>query len=325
MFSGNFKKAAGMLAAGSLMLVACGGDDEAVGDPDGEYNIAVVLKTTTSPYWMQVQGGVEDAAEELGVNATVGGATEETAVQEQIDRIRADLTNQPDALVVSPTQAEQLEPVLQDAVDEGVPVLLVDTSIEGWEGAETFIGTDNYDLGQAAGEFLLEQRDEGEVLFIRGVPGNPATDDRIDGAAEVLEGSGLEVVADLSADSDRAEARAVTSDALQSNPDLSVIFAGNDDMALGAVEAIRGAGLELDDFFIMGVDGTEDALDSIIAGELDATMAQGAYQMGYQGIEEAIRVIEGETVEEEIAIDTTLVTSENAEEFLGQLEDQSAE
>lgn len=324
MLSGNFKKAAGALAAGSLALVACGGEDT-VGDPDGEYSIAVVLKTTTSPYWMQVEGGVEDAAEDLGVSATVGGATEETAVQEQIDRIRADLTNQPDALVVSPTQAEQLEPVLQDAVDEGVPVLLVDTSIEGWDGAETFIGTDNYDLGQAAGEFLLEQHDEGEVLFIRGVPGNPATDDRIDGAADVLEGSDLEVVADLSADSDRAEARAATADALQSNPDLSVIFAGNDDMALGAVEAVRGAGLELDDFFIMGVDGTEDALDSIIAGELDATMAQGAYEMGYQGVEEAIRVIEGETVEEEIAIDTTLVTPENAEEFLEQLDEQSAE
>lgn len=315
----------GLTAAAGLALVACGGEDDAVGDPDGEYSIAVVLKTTTSPYWMQVQGGVEDAAEELGVSATVGGATEETAVQEQIDRIQADLTNQPDALLVSPTQAEQLEPVLQEAVDEGVPVLLVDTSIEGWDGAETFIGTDNYDLGQAAGEFLLEQQDEGEVLFIRGVPGNPATDDRIDGAAEVLEGSDLEVVADLSADSDRAEARAATSDALQANPDLSVIFAGNDDMALGAVEAIRGADLDLDDFFIMGVDGTEDALDSILAGELDATMAQGAYEMGYRGIEEAISVIEGEAVEEEIAIDTTLVTEENAEEFRDQLDDQSAD
>lgn len=324
MLAGNFTKAAGVLAVGSLALVACG-DDDAAGDSDGEYNIAVVLKTTTSPYWMQVQGGVEDAADELGVSATVGGATEETAVQEQIDRINADLTNQPDALLVSPTQAEQLEPVLQDAVDEGVPVLLVDTSIEGWDGAETFIGTDNYDLGQDAGEFLTEQRDDGEVLFIRGVPGNPATDDRVDGVADVLEGTDFDLVADLSADSDRAEARAATADALQSNPDLSVIFAGNDDMALGAVEAVRGAGLDLDDFFIMGVDGTEDALDSIIAGDLDATMAQGAYEMGYQGIEEAIRVIEGETVDDEVSIDTTLVTSENAEEFLDRLDDQEAD
>lgn len=325
MMSRAFKAPIGLCAVAGLALTACGNDADTVGDPDGDYTIAVVLKTTTSPYWLQVQGGIEDAAEEHGVTATVGGATDEAAVQEQIDRIRADLTNLPDALVVSPTQAEQLEPVLQGAVDDEVPVLLVDTSIPGWEGAETFIGTDNYDLGRAVGQFILEEQDEGQVLFIRGVPGNPSTDDRIDGAQEVLEGSDLELVAELSADSDRAQARAATADALQSNPELSIIFAANDDMALGAVEAVRGADLDLEDFFIVGVDGTGDAIESIIAGELDATMAQGAYEMGYQSIEEAIRVIEGEEVETEIPIDTTLVNQDNAEDFLSRLEDQSAE
>ncbi len=163
------------------------------------------------------------------------------------------------------------------------------------------------------------------MLAIRGVPGNPSTDDRIDGAMEVLEDSGVEVVAELAADSDRAQARAATSDALQSNPDLSIIVAANDDMALGAVEAVRAAKPDFEDFLIVGVDGTEDAVDSIIAGELDATMAQGAYEMGHRSIEEAVRVIEGETVEEEIAIDATLVTGDNAEDFLEQLQDQSAE
>ncbi|NDK32515.1 sugar ABC transporter substrate-binding protein [Nesterenkonia haasae] len=316
---------AGVFGIGALVLTGCGNDEDTNGGGDEEHDIAVVLKTTTSPYWLQVMGGVEDGADEVGANVTIGGATQETEVQEQIDRINADLTRGPDALVVSPTQAEQLEPVLQSAVDEGVPVILVDTSIPGWDGAESFIGTDNLDLGRALGEFVLEERDEGELLVIRGVPGNPATDNRIDGALEVWEGSDLDVVADLSADSDRAQARAATSDALQSNSDLSIIVAANDDMALGAVEAVRGAGLDLEDFLIVGVDGTEDALDSIIANELDATMAQGAYEMGHRSIEEAVNVIEGETIEEEIAIDTTLVTSENAEEYLEQLQDQSAE
>lgn len=321
----SFTTTAGVLCIAGLTLVGCAEEEVDAGDPDSELRVAVVLKTTTSPYWLQVQGGVEDAAEELGVAVTVGGASQETAVQEQIDRIQADLTTEPDVLVASPTQAEQLEPVLQSAVDEGVPVVLVDTSIEGWDGAESFIGTDNWDLGQSAGEFILEEQDEGEVLFIRGVPGNPATDDRIDGAIDVLEDTDLDLVADLSADSDRAEARAATADALQANPELSTIFAANDDMALGAVEAVRGAGLDLDDFFIVGVDGTEDALDAIIAGELDATMAQGAYEMGYRSVEEAVRVAEGETIDSEIGIETTLVTPDNAEEFLSQLGDQAAD
>lgn len=318
-----WKSLVGTVGATALLLTACG-DDEG-GEDNGAQDIAVVLKTTTSPYWLQVQGGVEDAAEEHGVNVTVGGATEETAVQEQIDRIRADLTNQPDVLVVSPTQAEQLEPVLQSAADEGTPVVLLDTNIEGWDAAETFIGTDNWDLGEAVGDYLLEEVGSGQTLFIRGVPGNPTTDARIDGAQEVLEGSDFEMVAELSANSDRAEARNSTADALQANEDLDVIFAANDDMALGAIEAIRGAGLDLDDFYIIGVDGTGDAVDSILNGELDATMAQGAYEMGARSIEEAIRVAEGEELEGEIAVETTLVTEENAEEFAQSLEDQSAE
>ncbi|MGC0252387.1 sugar ABC transporter substrate-binding protein [Pseudactinotalea sp. Z1748] len=309
-------------AAAALALSACNGGNG--GDPDA-VDIAVVLKTTTSPYWLQVVGGVEDAAAEHGVNVTVGGATQETEVQEQIDRIQADLTRQPDVLVVSPTQAEQLEPILQSAVDEGTPVVLLDTNIDGWEGAESFIGTNNLDLGHAVGDFLLEEVGSGQLLVIRGVPGNPSTDNRIDGALEVLDGSDFNVVADLSADSDRAQARAVTADALQANPELDVIFAANDDMALGAIEAVRGAGLDLEDFFIVGVDGTGDAIDSIMAGELDATMAQGAYEMGARSIEEAIRVAGGEDIDSEIAIDTTLVTAENAEEFAASLEEQSAE
>lgn len=314
----------GAAAAASLALTGCGDGGGEEGE-SGAHDISVVLKTTTSPYWLQVQGGVETGAEENGADVTVGGASQETAVQEQIDRIQSELTRGPDALVVSPTQAEQLQPVLQGAVDEGTPVILLDTSIDGWDGAETFIGTDNLQLGRSVGEFLLEEDVSGETLMIRGVPGNPATDDRIDGAQEALEGSDVDVVADLSADSDRAEARAVTADALQSNPDLEVIFAANDDMALGAVQAVRGAGLDLDDFFIVGVDGTEDAVNSIIGGELDATMAQGAYEMGRRSIDEAVDVIDGEDVEEEIAIETTLVTEENAEDHLADLEEQSAE
>src|SRR5690606_16462629 len=238
---------------GSLVLAACGGDDGGGGTGDGggdggeEYTVAVVLKTLSSPFWLQVAGGVEDGGEAAGVEVTLAGATAETQVQEQIDKVRAAITQQVDALVVAPTQAEQLEPILQQAVDEGIPVLLVDTDIEGWDGKETFVGTDNYAAGVTAGEFILEQADSGTIALIRGVPGNPSTDSRVDGVIDTLEGSGIEVVADLSANSDRAEGRAVMADILQSNPDVSIVFAANDDMALGALEAVKAAGVDLED------------------------------------------------------------------------------
>lgn len=319
----RYLRLSAVVAAVALTVTACETDGDAGGD--GEYDIPVVLKTTTSAYWLQVKGGVEDAAADLDIEAPVGGASQETEVQEQIDRVQSDLARDPDAIVVSPTQAEQLEPVLQEASSTGVPVILLDTDIEGWDGAETFVGTDNYGLGQEAGAWIEEQRDTAEMLVIRGVPGNPSTDDRIDGAIDELEGSDLELVAELAGDSDRAEARAATADALQSHPGLDTIFAANDDMALGAIEAVRGADMDLDDFLIVGVDGNEDAIESIRDGELDATLAQGAYDMGYEAVELAIQVIEGESLERENPVDTTLVTEDNAEEFHQQLEDQAAD
>ncbi|MFD1859112.1 sugar ABC transporter substrate-binding protein [Aeromicrobium camelliae] len=310
-----------LAVAASLLLTACGGNGGGGSEGDGP-RVAVVLKTLTSPYWLQVKGGAEQAGKDTGADVTLAGATQETAVQEQIDKVRAAITQQVDALVVAPTQAEQLQPVLEEAKSADIPVLLVDTNIEGWDGAETFIGTDNRSAGEQAGEFITEQTSEGSALLIRGVPGNPSTDDRIDGAKEVLEEAGIDIAAELSANSDRAEGRSVTADALQANPDISIIFAANDDMALGAIEAVKAAGLNPADMTIVGVDGTSDAVESIQNGELTASIAQNAYDMGVTSVEEALKVIDGETIEKRIDTGVTLVTADNAEEYAQQLADQ---
>ncbi|WP_324651905.1 sugar ABC transporter substrate-binding protein [Georgenia sp. H159] len=316
----------------ALVLAACGGDDggepgggDGTGDAEGDYTVAVVLKTLSSPFWLQVAGGVEDGAEAAGVEVTLAGATAETQVQEQIDKVRAAITQQVDALVVAPTQAEQLQPILQQAVDADIPVLLVDTDIEDWDGKETFVGTDNYAAGVTAGEYILEQTDSGSIAVIRGVPGNPSTDSRIDGALDTIEDSGIEVVADLAANSDRAEGRSVMADILQSNPDVSIVFAANDDMALGALEAIKSAGVNLEDILVIGVDGTSDAVDSMLAGELDASIAQNSYDMGRTSVELAVELLEGGTIEERVDTGVTVVTAETAEEYGSQLEDQAAD
>ncbi|HLT85731.1 MAG TPA: sugar ABC transporter substrate-binding protein [Phototrophicaceae bacterium] len=312
---------------GALLLAACGGDGgtgDGGGDDDG-HTVAVVLKTLSSPFWLQVAGGVEDGAEAAGIEVTLAGATAETQVQEQIDKVRAAITQQVDALVVAPTQAEQLQPILEQAVDAGIPVLLVDTDIEGWDGKETFVGTDNYAAGVTAGEYILEQADSGSIALIRGVPGNPSTDNRVDGVIDTLEGSGIEVVADLSANSDRAEGRSVMADILQANPEVSVVFAANDDMALGALEAIKSAGVDLEDILVIGVDGTSDAVDSMLAGELDASIAQNSYDMGRTSVELAVELLEGGTIEERVDTGVTVVTQDNAEDYGATLEEQAAD
>jgi ribose transport system substrate-binding protein len=312
-----------MLATSLLAVAACssGGDtsngDAAEGGDGGEeVTIGVILKTLNSPFWQRVSGGAEEGAEEAGVTITLAGATQESNIQEQIDKVRAAITQQVDALLVAPTAADQLQPVLQEAVDAGIPVLLVDTNIPNWDGAETFIGTDNVEAGRQGGDFILSQGDSGKIAFIAGVPGNPSTDDRVTGAKEAIEGSGIEVVAELNANSDRAEARAAMADILQANPDLTFVFCANDDMALGAIEAIKAAGLDPGEMVIVGVDGNTDAVESIIAGELTASVAQNPENMGKQGVLSAKELLDGGTIEERIDTGTTLVEASNAEAYL---------
>src|SRR5690606_4568096 len=146
-----------------------------------------------------------------------------------------------------------------------------------------------------------------------------------DGALETIADSGIEVVADLSANSDRAEGRSVMADILQANPEVSVVFAANDDMALGALEAIKSAGVDLEDILVIGVDGTSDAVDSMLAGELDASIAQNSYDMGRTSVELAVELLEGGTIEERVDTGVTVVTQENAEEYGSQLEEQAAD
>lgn len=321
---------AAALLATLIVLAGCGsgnGDSTATGDStgtdgsggSGDATIGVVLKTLTSPYWQRVSNGAEEGGSEAGVTVTLAGATQESNIQEQIDKVRAAIVQEVDALVVAPTAADQLQPVLQEAVDADIPVLLVDTNIDGWDGALTFIGTDNEAAGEEAGNYILSKTTTGKVAFIAGVPGNPSTDDRIAGAKMVIEGSDIEVVAELNANSDRAEARSVMADILQANPDVSIVFAANDDMALGAIEAIKGAGLDPADFIVLGVDGNKDAVESIQAGELTASVAQNPFNMGKQSVLSAVQVVNGETIEERIDTGTTLVDETNAEEYLTDL------
>lgn len=326
----------GLAAAtgGVLLLTSCGGGGDGAGDggtdatggTGGEaYDVAVVLKTLTSPFWLQVAGGAEAAGEETGADVTLAGATAETQVQEQIEKVRAAITRQADVLVVAPTQAEQLQPILQQAVDSDIPVLLVDTDIEGWDAKESFVGTDNYQAGVTAGEYILEQAEGGSTAVIRGVPGNPSTDSRVQGVIDTLGGTGFEVVADLAANSDRAEGRSVMADILTANPEVSVVFAANDDMALGALEAIKSRGIAMKDILVIGVDGTSDAVDSILAGELDASIAQNSYEMGKTAVEMAVALLDGESIDERVNTGVTVVTAENAEDYGAQLEEQAAD
>ena len=282
---------------------------------DKRLKVGVVLKTLSSQYWKIVAAGAKTAAQNNNVDLILLGPPTEDAIEQQINMVQDVLSQNIDVLVFSPSQPAASVNVLLQAKAKKIPVILVDTGMpEGFNDYASFIGTYNLAAGKAGGKALASQLKPGsKVLLIDGAPGNPACNDRIKGAEEVLKASGMIIAAKQPAYSDREKGYTVTQNVLQANPDINGVFSANDEMALGALRAMQQAGKRVP---IIGVDATEDALKSILAGEMYGSVAQGNYDMGLLAIEKAIELKAGKTIEKRIDSGATLITKENAQDLL---------
>ncbi len=311
-----------MVAMGiSALAVACGGGSEGSGGSGdgsgGEMTVGYVPKALDQEFWLTSKAGAEAADEQLdNARVLIDAGSTEAAIDEQIGVVEDMLTRGVDALCVAPTAPDQLRPVLTRAANE-VPVLLVDTDIPNFDQKTSYIGTDNLEGGRVGGEFAVEASGgNGTAAIIEGAPGNTATDARVQGAEEAMTEGGLEIVASVSANSDRAQGVSAMADILQNNPDVNVVFSANDQMALGAQETLASRDLG-DAVTLVGYDGTEEATQAILDGAgIDATVAQNPYAMGETCVEEAVRAANDEDVEARINTGVTLVTEENGEEYL---------
>lgn len=281
----------------------------------GEITVAVIVKAVTSDYWKLVGQGVEDAMKtDPTIKATFLGPNEETDIEGQIRFIEAQISAKVDAIAVAPSQADQVQPTLQKAVDAGIPVILIDTDIAGFTAKSAFVGTDNRKGGELAGDFIAGKLQSGdEVAIIRGAAGDPVHNLREEGAKEKLEAAGMVVVDVQPANSDRALGQSVAENMLTANPNLKAIYATNDEMALGAFNAVKAAGKTL---VVVGFDASPDALTSISNGELSGSIAQFANKIGELGTLTAAAVARGEAVEAFVNTGVEVVSIDNVADFL---------
>lgn len=322
------KKVFKVLAASSAFLFLLGGCGTATSatsstaSSGGKVKVAVVLKTLSSQYWQMVAAGARDAAKKDNVDLQLLGPNSETDVNGQVNDIRDVLGTHPQALIVSPIQASTCVPVFNQAKSQNIPVLMVDTN-PNWPDQKTFIGTQNYEAGKEAGAWLAKQLGKNaKVAILKGLEGNPTMDDRANGAKDALVAAGDQIVALQPADSDRGKAFTVMQNILQAHPDVQGVFAANDDEALGASRALQQASKKIP---ILGMDGTEDGLNAIISGTLTGTIAQDPYNMGYLGVEDAVKVIKSESIPNLIPANTQIITKDNAQKKLTQVEKILAE
>ena len=285
---------------------------------DEEYRISVVLKATNSDYWKSVQAGAEQAAEDMGVEVSVVGPSNETQVMQQINLLEDQISRMVDGLVVAPLRPSAALNVLKKAVDRGIPVVTIDTDAE-FEGKTSFAGTGNYEAAMQAGEYMAEKMNgEGKVAIIRGAAGDYIFDQRTEGFMAAIEDTDIEVVAVQPADSERGKAVNVMQNILQTYPDIKGVYGENDEMALGALRALKSANAA-EGVTIIGFDGSPDAIKSIRNGELTATIQQDSYNIGYTGVELMVKTLNGEEVPEVVPVQTNVIDGDNVDESIKDL------
>ena len=282
------------------------------GGEGGGARIGLSVSTLNNPFFVTLRDGAQSAADEAGAELIVSDAQNDTAQQQ--DDIQNFVTQQVNAILVNPVDSDAVVPAIEAANQANIPVIALDRGASGGELATT-IASDNVQGGNLGGEELIRLVGSGSVAQLEGTPGADPARDRGQGFQDAIDAqSAVEVVASQSANFDRAEGLNVAENILQANPDIAAIFAQNDEMALGAVQALGdSAG---DDVKVVGFDATEDGLSAIQDSTMNATVAQQPAEIGSLGVENAISVINGESVEENIPVEVQLVTPENVSDFL---------
>jgi D-allose transport system substrate-binding protein len=256
-------------------------------------DIAIVLKTLSNPYWVAMRDGVLKEAKSKGVTVDVFAGNSEDDIQGQ-QRILEDALNKSyKAIGVAPITAVSLVQSVANATKKGIYVVNIDEKIDPGQlkaaggSVLAFIATDNVALGNKAGNFIVQKLGAagGKVAIVEGKAGNVTGDARRDGAKQAFaKAANVTVVASQPADWDRSKALDVATNILQRNPDLKAIYAANDTMALGAVQAVKN-GDKLGKVIVVGTDGVPEAIDSVKHGELTATVAQDSEAMGAKAVD----------------------------------------
>jgi ABC-type sugar transport system substrate-binding protein len=269
-----------------------------------------------NPFWQIVWDGAQEMANKWQgvVDYTVNAPTSESDVDTQIAQLEDAITTGAEALIVAPTDASALNPTFDRAKEAGIPVLIIDSNTT-WPDKLTFIGTDNVAGGRLAGQYLCDQiGSTGKVAVITGQETAASIADRVKGAQEAFDACGLEVVAKINGEHSREGGLRAMEDILASNPDVPGVFCINDNEALGAVEALKAAG-KMADVKLVGFDANPDAITSILAGDMSATIAQAPANMGRFGVAWSMNYLLGLEVPPLIDTGTTLVTADNAASF----------
>ncbi|MEV4113325.1 substrate-binding domain-containing protein [Nonomuraea sp. NPDC049695] len=299
-----------LIVGAAFGLAACG--SSAGREPSGDLHIGMAVSTLNNPYFVQFRDGAEAAAQNFGVKLTVTDAHNDSA--QQADQIKSFTGQKMKAIIVNPVSSEAVGPAVKAADQVNIPVIAADRTVTGAEVAET-LTSDNVAGGKLGAQELAKQLGgKGEVVVLEGTAGTSASRDRSRGfTAGIAAYPDIKVVAKQRADFHRGKGRQAMASLIQSHPNITGVFAENDEMALGAAQALGPkAGRQVK---VVGFDGTPEGIKAVQAGTLTATVAQQPRLLGWQAVDGAIKAARGQIIAKSVAIPVKVATKENAREF----------
>jgi ribose transport system substrate-binding protein len=322
-----------------VAVSGCGGDsapepaqeEEPAGPtPKDSYTIAFMVKNMFNPFWKLCKIGAEKAAAETGkVRIVHYSPTKPDNIEEQTrmveDITQKFLAGEIDGMVFVPVDYKALVPALNEALDAGMPIVIYCNNMDDFAQNDRYIayvGQNDYELGKAIAEYAFSKVDySGKVVIIEGVPAAITNIDRMRGFHETLQKyPDMELIASQTGQYRRVPGMQVMENLLQTHPQIDVVLSANDDMALGCIEAIEAAG-RLGEMVVTGIDGIPDSLASIRAGRLTATIDYSGFRQGYNSVHMIVKALDGEPVDRLIMLDFTVITQDNIEDFLRQLDE----
>lgn len=276
------------------------------------------MKTLTNPFFIEMEKGARRAEKEFGISLLVKTAAQETSIEQQIQLVNDLIAAKVDAIVIAPGDSQSLVPVLKKASDAGIKVVNIDNRLDpaalkaAGMGDVPFVSVDNEAGAYKAGKFLADGvTAPTKAAILEGMRSADNARLRMEGAKRAFaENKNVKLVASETANWKVDESYQVTKQIMAKHPDIQLLFAANDMMALGAAKYLQDAGKTK--VKVAGYDALPDALTEIKAGRLGATIDQQAAEQGYQGVVLAMRLIKGEKVEALNLIDTRLVTAADA-------------
>ena len=274
----------------------------------------LAVSTLNNPFFVDLRDGAQAEADALGLDLSVVDAQNDSATQ--ANQLATAATNGSAGVIINAVDTETAEAGLAPVASANLPIVAVDRAV-GDTKIASFVASDNVAGGEQAAKALAESLGgKGKIIVLEGVPGASATNERGEGFDKGLAGyADIEVVSSQTANFDRAEALDVVTNLMQSNPDAAGVLAMNDEMALGAIQALGDKAGK--DVKVVGFDGTDDGFKAVEAGTLVATIAQNPAELGKQSVQILAKAMNGEEVEANVQVAVDTVDSENVAQYAG--------